>query len=425
MTAMHGLAVATALISGDGRHARPPSFSIDEIGTPIEIPEAIPDATGFGCAVAAHDGRVAVGIDGRRDGLRYPGTVIGFRFDGLGWSPDALLRSPESTAGDEFGSSLSIDRGRMLVGSPGTDGERGVAWCFSWSPTNGWGSPRPLRPRSIEAGDRFGDTVELSGDLALIGIPRADVGRLIDAGRVDVFTVSPHRPTPIADLQAERPRTGARFGTSLAIGRNIAVGAIGADAMDAEGDPVDRGGNVQLFAKRPPFPRVATVGRELPGPRDRFGTSIDFHEGTLIVGSPRARIGPDRSGAVTIFGEDREEYLEPRHPDGGIGSNLIAFSPLVAFTVPGNRDESGRVDACVRIGLIRRHLFTPVLDVVGFGGAGTELILAADRRHHRLIIGAPGRDEDGPYEGRAWTIDFEPISTSPGIRSVSPGRTGR
>ena len=425
MTAIHGLTVAAALLSGDARHAKLPRFSIDEIGTSIEIPEAIPDGTGFGCAVAANDGRVAVGIDGRRDGLKHPGTVIDFHFDGLRWVPDAILRSPESMAADEFGSSLSIDRGRMIVGSPGADGERGIAWCFTWSTTNGWSSPRPLRPNPIGTGDRFGDTVEISGDLALVGIPRDDVEGMIDAGRVDVFNVSPHRPTPIAGLQAEHPRTGARFGTSLAIGQNIAVGAIGADAMGPEDEPVDRAGNVQLFSTEPPFPRVATVGRELPGPRDRSGTAIDYHARTLIVGSPRARIGPDRSGVITIFGKDREEYLEPRHPDGGIGSSLVAFPPLLAFTVPGNRDESGQVDASIRICLLRRQLFIPILDVVGFGGAGTELILAADRRHHRLIVGAPGREEDGPYEGRAWTIDFEPSSIPAKISSASLGRTVR
>lgn len=420
------LAVATSFLA-----AEPPppiSVSIDDVGVPIPVPILIEDATGFGAAVAAGSGSVLIGVDGRRDGPRHPGSVACYERVGSIWRCSRLLRGPEPSPGDEFGAALAMDRSRVLVGSPGMSNQRGGAWCFDRSESRRWSPARPLLPRSARPGDRFGETVALSDDWALVAGPRADVGDVVDAGRVDVFALSPKTPISVAVLGADHPRRSGRFGSSIAIGPVWAIGEIGASPVGPDGLEIDRAGVVHRFERTPPFAGSSPIGREDPGRLDRTGTAIDFFRRRLVIGSPRVDTGIGRSGVVTIVDPGNaldRELQRPRQPDGGLGSALVAMPPILAFTVPGKRNGAGRVDGCVRIGVLDRDGFDPRIDVVGFEGDGAELTLAADPIDRRLVVGMPGQDEDGPSTGRAWTIDLEIVEPTPAINPRPADRSDR
>lgn len=429
MTLAHGFTVATALLSNQLASTDVVEIHIDEVGIAMPIPPVVPDGTGFGCSIAAWSGQVLIGVDGRRDGPRYPGMVACYRRTESEWQCREILRSPESAAGDEFGAALAIGRRQILVGSPGAADQRGLAWCFHWSPPEGWIAAKALRPRGTDPGDRFGETLALSQDWAVVGGPRADIAGVIDAGRVEVFSLSSNPPVATMGLAAVEPRMGGRFGSSLAIGPSLAVGEIGGSPIGPDAIEVDRAGVVHRFTPTPPFDRRSSVTRATPGRRDRTGTSLGFCKRRLVIGSPRATTEVGRSGVVTVVAEDGDdrvgEYLDPRCSDGGLGSSLVAMAPVIAFSIPGRRDQDGRVDGCVRIGVLHRDGFEPRLDVVGFQSDGAELVLAADPIEHRLVIGMPGWEEDGPRTGRAWTIDLELVDTTSRVNPLIEDRTDR
>lgn len=419
------VAMSAALLCTPADRPDIPSIAIDAIGRELPIPRAVADPTGFGCAVASTDHLVLVGVDGRRDGPRLPGIVACFEFEDGGWRCRQVISSPTATEADEFGAAISVHGDRLVVGSPGTSNERGMAWQFERSKAGLWQEPRPILAPEIDPGDRFGETVELAGDLAMIGIPRDDVEDEIDAGRVAVYDLSQVGSGLVARLESTTPNMGDRFGSSLAIGPKLAIGAIGGSAPGHLETAAMRSGVVHVFDSNPPFDIDAVLHRHDAEALDRTGAAMAYFDSSLVVGSPRVRTGVGRSGVVTMFDRVHRELQRPEHPDGGLGSSVVAMPPFLAYTVPGNRDETNRVDACIRVGVIRDDRFVPMFDIVGFGPAGTELVVSGDTESQRLVVGAPGRDEDGPLEGRAWTIDLESSDGRPRLTGVPEGSTGR
>lgn len=148
----------------------------------------------FGYSVAlSSDGAAAlVGAPNDNGGK---GEAYEFKYDGTGgtWSQTKIFTAYEGEPGDQFGWSvaLSSDGATAVVGAPGVDGGRGVAYVFNdtyTSPAYGLLELLPFEPLLTagqypliatdgKRGDAFGYSVALSGDaptdpeghLALVG----------------------------------------------------------------------------------------------------------------------------------------------------------------------------------------------------------------------------------------------------------------
>ena len=86
-----------------------------------------------------------------------------------------------------FGASVSISEGKILVGAPLADGGKGAAYIYSMNPSNyyDWGDGKMIVPGendiiegrydelsiSLEEGDNFGESVSLSNNIMAIGAP--------------------------------------------------------------------------------------------------------------------------------------------------------------------------------------------------------------------------------------------------------------
>lgn len=84
-----------------------------------------------------------------------------------------LAADGQSNAG--LGYSVAIDGNRAVVGAPG-DAEHGTSAGAAYVYTrdeSGWSQHAKLVSDSIGAGDRFGESVSISGDLIAIGAPHA------------------------------------------------------------------------------------------------------------------------------------------------------------------------------------------------------------------------------------------------------------
>ncbi len=88
---------------------------------------------------------------------------------------EATLPDPAdmiSSAGDEFGRSVSLSGTSALVGAPGAPGG-GAAWVFERVGST-WSTPVALVPQQVMGADpRFGTAVDIDGDTALVGAPGA------------------------------------------------------------------------------------------------------------------------------------------------------------------------------------------------------------------------------------------------------------
>jgi Ca2+-binding RTX toxin-like protein len=127
------------------------------------------------------------------------------RSSGNTWTARDRLRLAAGAANDHFGSAVAIDGERAIVGAWGRDrgvGDEGEAFSYGYR-YGAWrleSVSEPLSGSDVEAGDQFGFTVALSGDIAMLGAPQraGRPGSLIDtagAGYVFLRDVSP--PTTV------------------------------------------------------------------------------------------------------------------------------------------------------------------------------------------------------------------------------------
>ena len=109
---------------------------------------------------------IIVGAPGEDTGASLAGSAYIFTGSGASWSQQAILRSPASTASDNFGFSVRInaDGTYAVVGATGDNGTNvGAAYIFTRSGTS-WSQQAKLSASDGAAHDQLGHAVAISGD---------------------------------------------------------------------------------------------------------------------------------------------------------------------------------------------------------------------------------------------------------------------
>ncbi len=131
----------------------------------------------------------------------------------------ASLKGADSHYDDTFGASAALHGDRMIIGAPGhtTGGTKsGAAYVFKRS-AGLWTQEAKLMPSDPVAGGRFGFSVDLSDDTAIVGADGVGSG----AGAAYVFVGAPW--TQQARLTPATPVTGGRFGAGVAVEGDAAI----------------------------------------------------------------------------------------------------------------------------------------------------------------------------------------------------------
>jgi len=388
-----------------------PAVPIDSVGSIVAPPAAIDAAHRFGVSVAIADDRLVVGADGRRDGPPDAGAVVVYRRtdDALArWRLDRVIRAPDGGAGDAFGAAVALDGDRLVVGGPDHDDRRGAVWLIRLDAPDT--PPRRLEIPDLAPGDQVGECVAIAGDLVVIGAPRANRDGCLDRGRVWCVRLDAASDRhAIHELEPPVAMTGLRFGTSIAIGPSIAVGAPGADVPADPRTPetiVDRAGEVVRFARRSPFERLGVQRRSDPGPLDRTGTAVAWCDDLLTAGSPRADCGSGRGGLVTVFGRPPAERRRPCRPDGGTGGRISIGGTRLATPVPGRRGSDGRLDGSILIGRVGADGVVPELELVSIAPGPLLFDVDLNSNGSRLAVGAARDHEDESSPGVVRVVEF-------------------
>jgi len=149
------------------------------------------------------------------------------------WSQQDHLFADVAAAGDKFGDSVAISGDTIVVGAPfeaTTAGDyAGSAYVFTR--TGGtWSQQAHLFADDAAAGDKFGDSVGISGDTIVVGAISDDTAAGENAGSAYVFTRTGTAWSQQDHLLADDAAAHDVFGYSVAIdGDTIVVGAIGDD----------------------------------------------------------------------------------------------------------------------------------------------------------------------------------------------------
>ena len=140
------------------------------------------------------------------------------------WTPQPKLHAQGGVAGDYFGCSVSLSGDTALIGAYGYNSYMGAAYVGN---INQWTSQQMLIASNGPASDYFGVSVALSGDYALIGAMNDNY-----KGAAYMFTRNINTWTQKQKLYASDGATQDRFGWSVSLdGDTALIGAFGDDNL--------------------------------------------------------------------------------------------------------------------------------------------------------------------------------------------------
>ncbi|MHA1129129.1 MAG: BACON domain-containing protein, partial [Alphaproteobacteria bacterium] len=194
----------------------------------------------FGCSVAL-SGNVAL-IGAFWDDDNGDGSGSAYVFDVTTGEQLRKLLAPDGAASDYFGDSVALSGNVALVGAWDDDNGDGSGSAYVFDVTTGEQLYK-LVPSDGAAGDAFGSGVELDGKFALVGAHGDNSGYMFDVTTGE----------QLYKLLPSDGATGDRFGYSVGLNGNLAL--VGAFEDDDNGNG---SGSAYVFAPDAPFLKLST-----------------------------------------------------------------------------------------------------------------------------------------------------------------------
>lgn len=294
-----------------------------DTSTGAQIMELVPnDGVGgqyFGFSVAIDEGIVAVGAWNDLD--NGPESGAAYLFDASTGAQLFKLLPEDGEAYDRFGQFIDIDNGIVVVSAASSDDngeDSGSAYVFNASTG---AQIAKLLPDDGEAGDNFGRSVGISNGTVVVGAYRnSDNG--ISSGSAYLFSAA--GGTQIAKLLANDAAEGDEFGYAVDIDNGIVVVGAWSD--------IDNGfnsGSAYLFVA-PSGAQITKLLPEDGTPQDEFGRSVAIDSGIVAVGAWNDNDnGPD-SGSAYLFDASTNTQIAKLLASDGDGGDLFSFSIAIS-----------------------------------------------------------------------------------------------
>lgn len=258
-------------------------------------------SAGFGSALALQGDRLVVGADDAASGI---GAAYVYSRSGSLWTSQARLAANDGLAGDLFGSSIALSGDSVLIGAPNRPGAsvgshvQGAAYVFIQT-LGTWSQQARLNADAPANGDRFAAAVALDGDRALISAPLANNG----IGRVYVFERTATLWAAQTQLDANNGAAGDRFGWSVALdGDTALVGAPFALATCGASYRFRRNGAV--------WGPMGGSAVAVPALGNLAGWSVAIAGGRFLVGAPGFNGAAEHRGAGYWFDPIEQIFVD-------------------------------------------------------------------------------------------------------------------
>ena len=241
----------------------------------------------------------------------------------------------------EFGASVSISEGKVLIGAPGLNEGKGAAFIYYMDPRNSydWGTGKMITPKendvydddytfsiSLEEGDRFGASVSFSNDVMAIGAPGKSISKypkpysqkLENVGCVYIFD-------KLKDTEESKGKWAQSFILPFINSRHTPeLGRYDLeDGLPSQtGKPgYDRRTVIKTKANEYNAEDYANVkwgggddeDRWMGGSNMMFGSSVSIDDGKLVVGAPNTMVYNNRS-----FEGDEASFTSGRNYTGRV-----------------------------------------------------------------------------------------------------------
>ena len=245
------------------------------------------------------------------------GAAYIFRRSGNNWTQEAKLAAPEPKEQMQFGNSVAIKDGDVLVGVVNDNERTGGVHVFRKS-GSAWQATMKILPDSAQKGDRFGQYILVAGDRVFVSAP----GALSNAGAVFSFERQASGTyRALERIIAPNGQPGAQFGAAVALGgEQLWIGAPGTEQFR---------GRVHRFPARTQDGRTAvqTIALADSMQGDGFGAVIAAQATLAAVAAPNDDV---LLGSTTIYEQT---------PDGNWqAATLKRPAAAIASHTNGKRD---------------------------------------------------------------------------------------
>lgn len=312
-----------------------------------------------------------------------------------GWEPieTAKLVPGQGAYGDEFGGAITFDGDTVIIGAPGADDnglDSGSAFAFVRA-GGVWTEEAELLAGDGASDARFGCSVSLDGDTAVIGANRS----VVYVGSAYIFERTGGVWTEHSQLLASDGGFNDQFGQSVTLdGDTIVIGT----TNDESAYVFVRSGGVWTEQAK----LVAGDG----GFGDKFGWSVSLDQDTVVIGAPGKADNGSDSGAAYVFvrtGGIWTEQAMLSASDGAendtFGSSVSLDGDLVIVGAHGDDGSTGAAYAYFRSG----GSWTEQAKLTARDGAPLDHFgrsVALDGA--TVSIGATGGDDNGDQSGSAY-----------------------
>ena len=284
----------------------------------------------FGASISFDGDYMIVGAPGNDDVGTNSGSAYIFKRSGDAWSEQAKLTAGgDAASGDSFGSSVSISGDYAIVGASRNDDggtDSGSAYIFTRNVTTGvWSEQQKLIASDRQAGDRFGQSA-ISGDYAIVGAWQKSGGGAAYIFKRNVDTWSQQKIVGLNTV------TSYRFGWSVAISGDTAI--VGARYGDSSG--TNDTGSAYIFVRDTEldtWSEQANLVTTDAASGDEFGASVAISGDYAIVAATMEDPGgTTNAGSVYIFFRTGTTWSEQAKLTAGDKAGTDYFGQSVSIS---------------------------------------------------------------------------------------------
>ncbi len=260
------------------------------------------------------------------------GKVYVFIRSGTTWTQQTVLITPSAGVSALFGESVALSGDIAVVGSPGA-GTGGTAYVYGRSGAS-WTFRQSLPRSDAASGDGFGSAVAISGGVIVVGADRDDVGANADQGSAYVFALNTAGTSWVqqAQLTAADGAASDRFGASVSISGDTAIAGSPSDDVGANANQ----GSAYVVT-RPPAGTTWTQQAKLlaadGAASDEFGRSVALSGDIAIVGANLDNIAAaSDQGSASIFSRSGTTWTQQAQftAPGGAASDQFGRSVAIS-----------------------------------------------------------------------------------------------
>jgi hypothetical protein len=223
------------------------------------------------------------------------GTAIGVQ------ATETILQADSPATGDLLGKSIAISGDYMVVGVWGAESYKGYALIFK-KESGVWTQKVKLQPGDLATDDRFGWSVSIDGDVAIVGAYHSDNESKSDTGAAYIFRRNGEAWDQKAKLISDATEVDQYFGHSVIIKGTLAFIGCYEDAYATDAGAVyifENSGN-DTWTK---VAKLVSPESVSDAAGDVFGayTALNETGDVLVVAAIRASNGAATTGAVYVY----------------------------------------------------------------------------------------------------------------------------